>query len=311
MPELSLVVCTLGRTEQLARLLTSLKAQTLRDFEVILVDQNEPGLLDGLVAAFSDGLRIVHLRSPRGLSLGRNVGLARCGSPLIGFPDDDCWYGARVLENVHERFSRRGGLDVLMGRTVDATGRESLTRHRTASGPIDRSNVFESGTSNTLFVRRDAAAETGGFDESLGVGAPTPFQSGEETDFVLRCIGRGYEGYHDRDFCVFHDQIGHGGVNAARARVYAVGFGRLLRIHRYGAGALAVQSLRGIAGGLLCLLRADLEGVRRRRDRIAGMAEGFFAQLAQADGGEPTAGRSDPRNARCHLRRDRIPTAPR
>ncbi|HVJ76839.1 MAG TPA: glycosyltransferase family A protein, partial [Hyphomicrobium sp.] len=36
---ISLIVCTLGRTETLERLLNSLRQQTYRRFEIILVDQ--------------------------------------------------------------------------------------------------------------------------------------------------------------------------------------------------------------------------------------------------------------------------------
>ena len=39
-PQLSLIVATLGREAELARCLGSLAAQTRRDFEVVIVDQN-------------------------------------------------------------------------------------------------------------------------------------------------------------------------------------------------------------------------------------------------------------------------------
>ena len=51
----SLIVCTLGRQDPLRRLLESLVRQRFRDFEVVVVDQNEPGVLDGLI----DGFRAV------------------------------------------------------------------------------------------------------------------------------------------------------------------------------------------------------------------------------------------------------------
>ncbi len=97
---LSLLCCTVGRTEKLGRLLDSLARQTVRDFELIVVDQNEPGVLDPVLAPFSDRLDIHHVRSERGLSRARNVGLAHCRAPLVAFPDDDCWYPATLAEKV-------------------------------------------------------------------------------------------------------------------------------------------------------------------------------------------------------------------
>lgn len=50
--KVSLVVATVGRTHQLARLLESLARQTWQDFECIIIDQNPPGTLDALLEAY-------------------------------------------------------------------------------------------------------------------------------------------------------------------------------------------------------------------------------------------------------------------
>src|SRR5271166_4064415 len=88
---ISLVVVTLNRVSELERLFASLDKQSYKDFEVILVDQNPD-------------LDIRHLRSGRGLSRGRNVGLPFAKGDIICFPDDDCWYPEDLLETVKEWF---------------------------------------------------------------------------------------------------------------------------------------------------------------------------------------------------------------
>ena len=119
-PALSLVVCTVGRVEPLARLLDSLLAQTRRDFEVLLVDQNPPGTLDELVARVAGKLDIKHLRSERGLSRARNVGLAAVNGEIVCFPDDDCWYPTELVAEVVARFEREGELELIMGQGLAA-----------------------------------------------------------------------------------------------------------------------------------------------------------------------------------------------
>ena len=48
-PRLSLIVATLGREAELSRCLGSLAAQTSRDFEVVVVDQNADDRLAALL----------------------------------------------------------------------------------------------------------------------------------------------------------------------------------------------------------------------------------------------------------------------
>ncbi|MCB1543045.1 MAG: glycosyltransferase family 2 protein, partial [Rhodoblastus sp.] len=99
-PRLSLLCCTVGRTDKLDRLLASLARQTFRDFELVVVDQNEPGALDPVLAPYLERLDIRHVRSERGLSRARNVGLSHCRAKIVAFPDDDCWYPDALAEQI-------------------------------------------------------------------------------------------------------------------------------------------------------------------------------------------------------------------
>jgi glycosyltransferase involved in cell wall biosynthesis len=279
----SLIVATLGRSQALSRLLLSLRAQTYGQFEIVLVDQNEPGFLTAVLDEFRD-MTIVHLRSPKGLSRARNLGLASCRGDVVGFPDDDCWYAPHVLANVSDWFERHKGIGVLTGRTVDAVGNDSLSRFQRHSGPIRPSNVFVIGSSSTIFVRRGTAISAGGFDESLGVGAGTPFQSGEESDFILRCLNAGARGTFDRAHVVFHEQVS---VSIDRARGYSVGFGRVARVQRLGLPFFAARSARTMAGACFRLLKGDVAGAHQRCAWLAGSVRGYMAPPASATSRQP------------------------
>lgn len=282
-PRVSLLVCTRGRSAQLERLFDSLVVQTCGDFEVVLVDQNEPGTLDPIVARYRDRLAIDHARSAPGLSLARNVGLARCRGALIAFPDDDCWYPAGLVAEVVRLFAEHPEADAVTGRTLDATGRESLGAFLAADQAVDRRNVWFSGNSNGLFVRRAAARAVGGFDETLGVGAATPFRSGEETDFLLRLLGQGRGVVFRHGLVVHHDQVAEAGRHK-RAADYARGFGRVLRLHRYGLPYLAFRLARFTASGGRALLRRDTGTARDKALWAIGTMAGYCA-------GPPPAGR--------------------
>lgn len=272
---ISLVVCTLGRTAPLDRLLTSLAEQTYGPFEIIVVDQNPEAYLGPLLDGYPS-LPIVRARSEKGLSKARNVGLERASGTIIGFPDDDCWYDGHVLPSADAFFASNPEIDLLSGRTLDADGNESVNRYAAESGPITRANVFATGNSNTIFIRRKVIAEVGGFDETLGVGASTPFQAGEESDFLLRCLEHGHRGYYDRSFTVRHDQVHE---SRERLHAYSVGFGRVARLHNLGSSLFLARNVRTAVGGCLRVAKGDFEGARQRYICLTGSMRGYVAPL--------------------------------
>jgi glycosyltransferase involved in cell wall biosynthesis len=270
---LTLVVCTLGRAAPLRRLLTSLRLQTKKTFKIVAVDQNEPGFLAPVLAEFAD-LPIAHAQSPRGLSRARNIGVALTQTPLVGFPDDDCWYAPETVAEVVRRFHDNPQMQVMTGRTVDAEGRDSVSLHLPHSQRITRANVFLAGNSNSFFARHGAVVEADGFDETLGVGSGTRFGSGEETDFLLRCLARDFEVRYERDLTVHHDQVER---DPGRAGSYSAGFGRVARLHGLGAGFVGSRIARAAATSCLCLCTGRIAEARSRWSWIAGCVAGFTA----------------------------------
>ena len=97
-PTFDLVVGTLGRVDELGRLLDSLEAQTYRSFRVLVVDQNEDDRAEAVLSRRD--LDLVRLSSAPGLARARNVALDRVEADVVGFPDDDCRYPPALLADV-------------------------------------------------------------------------------------------------------------------------------------------------------------------------------------------------------------------
>ena len=88
-PRLSVIIPTYSRTDSLARSLEALKSQTLKNIEVILVDQNEPHYLENNIShKLLQNVQIVRLEDPNA-STARNVGFRNSSSDYIYFLDDD------------------------------------------------------------------------------------------------------------------------------------------------------------------------------------------------------------------------------
>jgi glycosyltransferase involved in cell wall biosynthesis len=273
----SLIVCTVDRTTPLERLLRSLALQTDRNFEVVLVDQNQDDRLQALIESFGQVMPIVHVKAARGLSLARNRGLSVARGDFIAFPDDDCHYPHSLIERVRKRFASSPDIDVLTGRTTDTEGHDSLSAFLDQDSEIDRWNVWKCGNSNTVFVRRSAIAAGLRFNEELGVGASSPFQSGEETAFLLDAMQKGSRGRFYRDIVVYHDQVGE--TDARRARKYARGFGRVLALYDYPRAYLARSLVRPALRAALGLASLNLRLARYKMLWALGVYEGYTGRL--------------------------------
>lgn len=273
----SLIVCTVDRSDQLERLFASLKVQRYTDFEVILVDQNLDDRLVGLVEGHSPFFTIRHIRSERGISRARNNGMAIATGTYICFPDDDCWYEPDTLEVANRLFAANSALSIITGRTLDAVGQSSVSPTGVEKLAITRRNYLKCGNSNSIFVRHAALGVIGGFDEDLGVGASSPFQSGEEADFLLRAIAGGLSLMYFPSLIVHHDQVTSemGPKQIERARKYGRGFGALMRKQRFPFPYFLYRLARPFGSWLIAALRSDKAAAHYKRAWLIGIIEGY------------------------------------
>jgi hypothetical protein len=284
-PLVSLVTCTLGRKDTLLRLLQSLQLQDPAQFELVLVDQNAPGFLDAVLEPFKSRFSIDHVHTARGLSLGRNVGLQRAQGMLVAFPDDDCWYRPHTLDHVTGLFEAHPELDFITGRTCDADDKPSLSPTLDVGARIGRDNYLVCGNSNSIFARMTALRRIGGFDERLGVGAATPFQSGEESDIVLSALASHMQLAYFPELIVHHDQVGGGDPDAyvQRAAKYGAGYGAILRKHQFGTGYLCFRVLRSMVRSVLHVVQGQWTEARYKWSWALGIGSGYW-QWARTPG---------------------------
>lgn len=222
----SLVTATLGRTEELTRLLQSLENQTYKNFELIVVDQNSDDRLIPIIQPFLGSFEIIRIHSEKGLSKSRNVGLKRTTGDVIAFPDDDCEYNENVLQKVAENLS----LDThhgITGLSVSDFGQGTIKEKR-----LNLFNVWFWSISYTVFLKKEVIDKVGVFDERLGVGSGTKYGSGEETDYLIRAIKEGFNLHHDSSIEVKHPDFdfSHPGI---RKKAYDYSVGRMFVINKH------------------------------------------------------------------------------
>lgn len=165
------------------------------------------------------------------------------------------------------------------GRCTDEHGRLSAGGESKQHGLLDRHNVWHRGVSATMFLRSPLLKQVGRFDEELGLGAGTPFQSGEETDLLLRAIKKGFQIQYLPSLVVFHPLASaHANGAVMRARLYGAGMGRVLR--KQGENPLwsYCYILFPVAGALIALLQGDRRLARIRVARACGRLQGWRAR---------------------------------
>ena len=197
-PELSLVVSTRDRGEQLAACLDAVAGiRTAHHWELVVVDN---GSRDGTSELLRDFARaapmpvtLVHEPRP-GLARARNAGVAAAGAPLLAFTDDDCYPEADLVDRWVEVFAE----------PVVGWGAGRILLHDPDDYPITISpdtgpRAIPAGTfvepgvvqgANMAF-RRAVLDAIGGFDPALGPGGVFNF---EDLDVASRACAAGVAG---------------------------------------------------------------------------------------------------------------------
>ena len=270
--KVSLILATVGRTDELSRLIDSLVLQTFRNFEVILVDQNTDDRIQPHVQRLDDvGIALKHVKHfPPNLSTARNAGIAVAQGEWVGFPDDDCWYDDRFLELLSLYFddvNTLSGVSARWAELIDSSVRQDdLT--------CERSRAFRDvpTTSFTLFFNRKLFEKIGAFDARLGVGQW--FGAAEETDLVLRALSAGAKIAYEPSAKVYHPLKRPQPTQQARlsARSRARGTGALYKKHNL--------SFWVVIRGLLAPLGRSL----LRSRRWGEWAHGYAVSLGRMEG---------------------------
>jgi glycosyltransferase involved in cell wall biosynthesis len=170
---ISVVLPVHNRADVLKRAIQSLLDQTLKEFELIVVDDGSRDDSVAAAMAFDDErIKIVELPENRGGNAARNAGINAATAPLIAFLDSDDTYLPEKLTSVVAEFDRRPNLDLLVDSFVKiqpsgarVTRRNPLINDReTFRKALFQRQLWKATPSIT--IRRDTARRVM-FDETL------------------------------------------------------------------------------------------------------------------------------------------------
>ncbi|MGO3904499.1 MAG: glycosyltransferase family 2 protein [Microbacterium gubbeenense] len=207
-PRVAIVVRTKDRPRFLDRALRSITAQTLSDWECVVVnDGGDPAAVDAMVARVPEKLReqvrVLHRQESHGRWASANAGVLTTTAPyLVLHDDDDSWHpsflerAADYLDS--EQNDKRGGVvskieivwERVEGGDYVELGREVFQQHLTA--PTLGDTMLHNRFVPIGFVyRRTLHDELGLYDERLPVVG--------DWNFALKVLTKGALEYLDDD----------------------------------------------------------------------------------------------------------------
>ena len=219
-------MATYGRSKEIKNFLNSLKNQTYKNFELIVIDQNEDNKVYEIIKEFENGFEIKYFKvNFKGLSKSRNYGINYISGDIIAFPDDDCEYPENLLENVL-KFFEKNHYDILSIMAIDKDSeKENLNRWLKFSSIVNVFNILRTISSPCLFIKLKTKSDIF-FDESFGVGSSFP--SAEEMELIFRLLKKGYKGYFERNLFIYHP---YKEDSKERAYHYGIGMGAFFKKH--------------------------------------------------------------------------------
>ena len=173
MPRVSVVIPLYQTERYVLEAVGSVLAQTMRDFEVIVVDDGSTDAGPDLVRGLGDPRVRVVRQDNRGLAGARNTGVREARADYIALLDSDDLWAPTKLEKLVARLDadRRIGVVFSESALIDDDGKDIGLVQRPARRAIDAAHVFcrnPVGNGSAPILRRAALDDIAFYDAALG-----------------------------------------------------------------------------------------------------------------------------------------------
>lgn len=196
MAKLSIVIPIHNADAYLERCLNSVVSQTLKDIEIICVDDNSKDKSSEILQSFvkkDDRIRILTLSETSGQSHARNVGISEAQGEFIGFVDADDFVDCQMFEKMVENAVENSSDIVMCKATVYDTAKDSYSEDDEYCNLSCFSEKFDKKT----FSHKDTLA----FWEKINVAVWNKIYRFE---FLKSCRVKFQEGYIYEDLPFFY-----------------------------------------------------------------------------------------------------------
>jgi glycosyltransferase involved in cell wall biosynthesis len=282
----SLIVPTIGRTEEVRQLLKSIELSSFNNIEVIIVNQNtDPDICNELNDIFNDfrennNIDLFHHNVKfTGASRARNYGVQYAKGLWVNFPDDDCELTENLLSEIYAIIQNNNKYDIISVAAKDKkTNDYSIAKFSSDCRVINQYTMWNRFVEFTMFFKKTAFIELNGYDEEFGVGSI--YGAEEGADILIKALRniKPYIVYYDSNLFFFHpekkDAILSEYQLVSRIYSYSRGVGALLA--KWMTLSVILQTTRVILRNLFAIILYLCSKKRNRFNaKIIGCISGF------------------------------------
>lgn len=174
----SVIIPTYNRANYIDRAIRSVLNQTYQDFEIIVVDDNEPNslsrdLLEEKMKKYEkiSKIRYIQHEKNKNGAVARNTGIKVAKGEYITFLDDDDYFLPKRLEIMIKELENNSSFDCAYSSSI-VTRKKKIIGQNLAikSGKMKKELLlgsFTFGTGSNMFFRASAIRKINGFDETF------------------------------------------------------------------------------------------------------------------------------------------------
>ncbi len=206
-PKISVLMPALNAQRCIGTALKSLRNQTFKDYELIVVDNGSSDRTMDIAKKYSD--RVYEMKK-RGLSFARNIGIRNAKADIIAFTDSDCEATQTWIEEVNKFFLKNPNEDVMAGETkIPKSGYvgDSISALGFPGGghagfanmwKVNKNGYTKKFTGCNFAFRKNIIKKTGFFDETL-------IAANDDTEMSMRMVRNGIRIKFNPNAVIYHE----------------------------------------------------------------------------------------------------------
>lgn len=198
MVKISVIIPTYNNEKDIGECLKSLKNQTFKDFEIIVVDGYSKDKTVEIARKYADKVMFENIGTRGGAC---NIGAKYANGEILVFTDADAWFPKDWLKKIWKKFEENPDVSIIGGNDIVGKNATKLEKilflfdlikkiPKTQREIVDRLRGV-----NTAY-KKDVFLSSGGFNEAL--------HSIEETELHYRLYKLGYKFLFDPSIFVYH-----------------------------------------------------------------------------------------------------------
>ncbi|MGF7409755.1 glycosyltransferase family 2 protein [Providencia alcalifaciens] len=273
----SLILATLNpKLDLLLRFFDSLTKQTIKNFELIIIEQSTPPVTKKLIDKYSNFFDIHFITSEKGLSRARNLGAKFAKGEFLLFPDDDCWYDNNFFQLLTEYINSEND-DILTFRAANNSN-VNIAKFDSHSGICNKYNIWRRVSSISLCIKKDTFDALLGFDENLGLGSNTLTSACEDIELPLRAISQNIPVKYNSEIIARHDipiqRNDNLVIHRAKTHMFSVGY--LYKKYNYPLNFIIYSISKNIIGIILYTLKLNKKMIKYHYYTAKGKINGYL-----------------------------------